>query len=230
VQKPRWLDAARRGAHDPLVTGGQGVAARIAAFSLDDDGLLRWDAYLAIAVRGGLLVDLALAGRLAQTEDSIELDSAPIGWPPADRALAELESLDGQSLDWWLGHSHLDPDDVATALVQDGVWDEAGRRGRPRRPLFTERDPEPGLRDIALLGGTRAAETVEDAAVLSIIDASGVPDLRDPVPTDTDLLARTGPVSWVCELVIAYIGDTRAAERAVGSASSSELSIPPSPA
>ena len=205
------------------------MAARIAALCLDDDGLLRWDAYLAIAVRGGLLVDLALAGRLEQTEDSIELDSAPIGWPPADRALEELDSLDGESLDGWLWHSHLGPDDVATALVQDGIWHEVGRQTWPRRRRFTERDPEPGLRDIALLEGTRAPETVEDAAVLSIIDASGVPDLRDPVPSTSDLLARTGPVGWVCDLVIAYIGERRASERAVGITTSSELSIPPPP-
>jgi hypothetical protein len=206
------LDGLCRGAHDPQVTDGRGVAARIAALCLDDDGVLRWDAYLAIGVRGGLLVDLALAGRLEQTEDSIELDSAPVGWPPVDRALEELNSLDGQSLDWWLWHSDLIPDDVADALVQDGIWEEAGRQGLPRKPRFTERDPEPGLRDIALLEGGQAVESVEDAAVLSIIDAAGVPDLRDPVSTTPDVLARTGSVSWVCELVIAYIGATRAAE------------------
>lgn len=208
------------------MTGGHAVAARIAALCLDDDGALRWDAYLAIAVRGGLLVDLALAGRLEQTDDSIELDSAPIGWPPADRALTELGSLDGQSLDWWLWHSDVGPEDVAAALVQDGLWEEVGRQGLPRRQRFTERDPEPGLRDLALLEGSEAPESVEDAAVLSLVDASGVPDLRDPVATDPDVLAATGTVGWVCELVIAYLGERRAAERAVGNAGPGGL-IPP---
>ena len=195
---------------------------------LDDDGVLRWDAYLAIAVRGGLLVDLALAGRLEQTEDSIELSSTPVGWQPADSALEELNSLDGQSLDWWLWHSQLGPDDVATALVLDGSWEEAGRQGWPRKRRFTERNPEPGLRDIALLEGARAPETPEDVAVLSLLDASGVPDLRDPVATDTGVLAGAGPVGWVCELVVAYIRDRRSAERAVGNAGSGGLFIPPS--
>ena len=191
------------------MTGGERVAARVAALCLDDDGVLRWDVELAIAVRGGLLVDLALAGRLDQTEDSIELDSAPIGWPPADRALEELGTLDGQSLDWWLWHSSLGPDDVATALVDDGIWEEAERQAGPRTRRFTERDPEPGLRDIDLLEGSSAVETVEDAAVLSLIDASGLPDLRDPVPTSADV-ARAGSIGWVCELVIALIGTRRA--------------------
>ena len=200
------------------------MAARVAAMCLDDDGLLRWDAYLAIAVRGGLLVDLALAGRLEQTDDSIELESAPIGWAPADRALAELDSLDGRSLDWWLRHSELGPDDVAAALVQDGLWEETGRQGLPRRQRFTERDPGPGLRDIDMLEGSRAPESVEDAALLSLIDASGVPDLRDPASTNPVVLAATGPVGWVCELVIAHIGERRAAERALG-----KRAIPGSP-
>jgi hypothetical protein len=192
------------------VTGGEGVAARIAALCLDDDGVLRWDVYLGIAVRGGLLVDLALAGRLDQTEDSIELDAAPIGWPPADRALEELDSLDGQSLDWWLWHSALGPEDVADALVEDGVWREVGRQAWPRKRAFSERDPGPGLRDIELLEGGSAVESVEDAAVLSLIDASGIPDLRDPVPANADVLARAGSVGWVCELVIELIGRRRA--------------------
>src|SRR3954452_19553088 len=160
-----WLDAVSRRAHDPHVTGGQGVAARIAALCLDDDGLLRWDAYLAIAVRGGLLVDLALVGRLDQTEDSIELDPAPLGWPPADRALVELAALDGRSLDWWLWHSEIGPTDVADALVQDGIWEEGERQLSPRRRRFSERDLESGLRDIALLEDSRALESEEDAAL-----------------------------------------------------------------
>jgi len=54
--------------------------------------------------------------------------------------------------------------------------------------------------------------------VLSLIDASGIPGLRDPVPARPGLLARTGPIRWVCEVVIGYIGTTRATERAVRSA------------
>jgi hypothetical protein len=210
------------------VSGAHGVAARIAALCLDDDGCLRGDAYLTIAVRGGLLVDLALVGRLEQTEDSVELDPTPVGWPPTDAALAELDALDGRSLDWWLGHSHLGPVDVAVALVQDGIWEEAGGHGSARRRCFTERNLEPGLRDLALLEGSQAPGSSEDAAVLAIIDASGVPDLRDPVSTVEPLLAGAGPVRWVCELVTAYLNTVRATEGAVRSATAGQLRpIPP---
>lgn len=212
------LDVTCSGAHHPEVSGGHGVAARITALCLDDDGRIRGDTYLAIAVRAGLLVDLALAERLEQTEDSVELDSTPVAWLPADAALAELHALDGRSLDWWLGHSHLGPADVAVALVQDGIWDETDGHGLARRRRFTERNLEPGLRDLALLEGSLTPNSVQDAAVVAIIDASGVPDLRDPVPTVETLLAGAGPVRWVCELVIAYVNSVRAMERAAGSA------------
>ena len=206
------------------------MAARITALCLDDDGRLRRDTYLAIAVRGGLLVDLALAGRLEQTQDSIELDPAPVGWGPADAALAELDALDGRSLDWWLGHSHLGPADVAAAQVHEGIWDEEEGHGLARRRRFTERILEPGLRDLALLEGSRIPDGVEDAAMLAIIDASGIPELRDPEPTPETLLAAAGPVRWVCELVTAYVHTARATEQAVRSATAGQLPpvIPPS--
>ena len=204
-----------------------GVAARITALCLDDDGDLRWDTYLAIAVRGGLLVDLALGGRLEQTEDSIDLDSTPTGWPPADAALGELSSLDDQSLDWWLGHSQLGPDDVATALVQDGSWEEVERRAWQRRRRFTERDPQAGLEDLALLEGIRAAQSIEEAALLSIIDASGIPELRDPAPMRPEVLEAAGRVRWVCELVADFIHTAQEASRAAGGVAGEPMWIPP---
>jgi hypothetical protein len=204
------------------------VAARIAALCLDDDGHLRRDIHLATAVRGGLLVDLALAGRLEQTQDSIELDPTPVGWSPADAALGELAALDGRSLDWWLGHCHLGPADLAAALARDGLWDESRGHGVARRRRFAERDPGPGLRDLELLEGARRPETTEDAAVLALIGASGVPDLRDPVLPEEALLVGAGPVRWVCELVVAYIHSARATERAVRSATAAQLTpLPP---
>lgn len=222
----RPLDASGSEAQYPHVSDGRGVAARITALCLDDDGRLREDAYLAIAVRGGLLVDLALAGRLEQIEDSIQLDTAAVGWPPADAALAELGSLDGESLDWWLASSRLGPIEVATALVRDQTWDQVGRHGLARRRCFTERDLEPGLRDLALLEGSLAPDTAADAAVLAIVNASGVPDLHDPVPSQEAQLVDAGSVRWVCEMVTDYLRTARAAERAVWGATPSQVPPP----
>ena len=64
-----------------------GVAVRFSSLCLDTGGRLRdfpiWDT----GARGALLVDLAFAGRLAQTEDSVTVDERPTGFPPADRLL-----------------------------------------------------------------------------------------------------------------------------------------------
>ncbi len=99
----------------------------------------------------------------------------------------------------------------------------------PRWRRFLERDPEPGVQDLALLAGARAVVIPDEAAVLSLIDASGVPGLGDPVPARPSLLQLTGPVRWVCEVVIGYIGTTRAAEWAVRRVTASESSVIPPP-
>src|SRR3954469_16375795 len=119
------LDALGGEGHHPRVSGTVQVAARVMGLCLDRHGHLVDNDYLAMAVRGGLLVDLALAQRLTQADDSVELELTPTGWPPADRALDELE---GRSLDWWLEHSAVRLADVATALVAEGTW----TRLRPR--------------------------------------------------------------------------------------------------
>jgi len=68
-----------------------GVAVRLAAICLTDDGRLRqfdiWDT----AARGALLVDLTRAGRLVDEADSIAIDVTPTGFAPADRLLAAMQ-------------------------------------------------------------------------------------------------------------------------------------------
>ena len=69
------------------------VSMRLAALALDR-GRLTDDLGTALAVRGTLLVDLALRGRVRDTEEAVEFDDPPTGFPPADRLLAEgAESL-----------------------------------------------------------------------------------------------------------------------------------------
>ena len=56
------------------------VSMRLAALALDR-GRLTDDLVTALAVRGTLLVDLALRGRVRETEDAVEFDDRP----PASR-------------------------------------------------------------------------------------------------------------------------------------------------
>ena len=64
------------------------VSMRLAALALDR-GRLTDDLVTALAVRGTLLVDLALRGRAPDTEEGVEFDDPPTRCPPADPLLAE---------------------------------------------------------------------------------------------------------------------------------------------
>jgi hypothetical protein len=203
--------------HHRRVSNGHGIAARLAGRGLDGSGHLAGSAYLDMACRGGLLVDLALAGRLRQTEDSIELDGTPTGWPPADRALGELGSLEEQSLDWWLQHSRLRLADLAGALLLDGSWFPLPRHAWQVKPRFAVRDEDRHARDAALLAATERPVTAEDAAVACLAAAAG------GTSTDEALLAATGGARWVCQLVVDFLDRARTTGTAVSSASQTAL-------
>ncbi|MGY1692455.1 hypothetical protein [Geodermatophilus sp. SYSU D01105] len=63
------------------------VSMRLACLALDR-GRLTDDLVTPLAVRGALLVDLALRGRVAETAEAVEIDPLPSGFAPADRLLA----------------------------------------------------------------------------------------------------------------------------------------------
>jgi hypothetical protein len=210
------LDSRTGGAQHP----GVSVAERIAVLCLDDKGHLPDNVYLAMAVRGAVLVDLAVAGRLAQTEDSIELDATPLGRPVPDRALAELDVLDGRSLDWWLEHSHLGLPEVADEQVLAGSWVRLRPSGLRLRPRFEEHAGS-RTRDLALIEGDGGIDGQEDAAVVLV--ATAVHLGGRPGSTRADVLPRTGSVRWVVELVVDFLDETRARGIAVSSASQAAL-------
>jgi Golgi phosphoprotein 3 (GPP34) len=199
------------------------VAARLTALCLDRSGSLRDDDYAAMAARGGLLVDLALARRLSQTDDSIDLDAAPTGWPPADSALTELTLLDGRSLDWWLEHSRVQLDAFADALVTDGAWTRLPGRPLHRKPRYAVRGTDVLDRDRALLAGLRPAADDADAAVLGIAVAAGLAGRHPAVPAAEILPAVAEPVAWVCQLITDFIGRARIDGSAASAASQTAL-------
>jgi hypothetical protein len=179
-----------------------GVAVRFSSLCLDAGGRLRdyaiWDA----GVRGALLVDLALAARLAQTEDSVTVDERPTGFRPADRLLAAIAVEPERDLDWWLDHGGVGMPDLAEANVAAGRW-SIGRRLLVRR--YTDVDPTAAVQDRAR--DPRRPEpdwTPETAAVMAIALASGAVE-PPPDPPDEALLALTGPVRWIVEAVVDHL-------------------------
>lgn len=181
-----------------------GVAVRLAAVCLTDDGRLRefdiWDT----AARGALLVDLARAGRLADEGDSIAVDLAPTGFVPADRLLAAMEVEPERPLSWWLDHGGVRMEDVADAAVDAGRWTVRrtllGRRYETPEPVV-EYDPAEGRRPPQGL-------TPDAAAVTALATACGAWGRRPEAVAEEDL-ADTTPLRWICETVTGHLGEVQ---------------------
>ena len=178
----------------------RGVAVRLSAHALDDSGKLRDYDILDVAVRGALLVDLALAARVAHEEDSVVLDPTPTGFGPADRLLAPITVEPERPLDWWMDHGGVDLGDLVRDNVDSGRWEARWTvLGRRYRVLETpEEDAD-----------------VLSAAVELIGDTAGITDRRPGEPAEGPL-ARTGPVRWLCEAVVEHLIATH--HRNLGSA------------
>ena len=189
-----------------------GVAVRFSALCLDPAGRLGDYALWQTAVRGAVLVDLALAGRLTQTDQSITIDETPTGFVPADNLLRAIAVEYERSLDWWIDHGPVRLRDVAAANVASGRWSVT-------RPLLRRRyedlHPEATVRDRAR--GTRYPDSwpsdstwsAGTAAVTAIACAAGAPgDI--PVPPPDELVAGTGPARWLCQAVIEHLAEAHA--------------------
>jgi hypothetical protein len=178
----------------------RGIAVRLSGHALDDSGKLRdydiWD----VAVRGALLVDLALAGRVAQEEDSVVVDPTPTGFGPADRLLAPIVVEPERPLDWWIDHGGVDLAELVRDNVESGRWEA-------RRTLLGRR--------YQVLETTEEDDDVVLAAVELSGDAAGITDRRPGEPAEGPL-ERTGPVRWLCEAVVEHLVATH--HRNLGSA------------
>jgi len=180
----------------------RGVAVRLSAFCLTGSGTLRrydiWD----VAVRAALLVDLALAGRVTQEEDSVVVDATPTGFPPADALLAPVAVEPERPLDWWMDRGAVDLGDLVRDNVASGrwrrLWTPIGRRyvqqlgSRSADEAELEREP------------TTAGWDPATAAVAVIGDTSGITDMRPGEPAD-GLLEHTGAVRWLCVAVVDHL-------------------------
>jgi hypothetical protein len=187
-----------------------GVAVRIAALCLDENGRLSQWLICSTAVRAALLVDLALLGRLESTEDSIIVDGTPTGFFPADRLLAAMAVEPERSLDGWLDERRIGLRDLAEANVRSGRWES--RHGRlPTSRRYLDRQPEATDRDRRSRHGSALEEwTPADAAVAGIALAAGLVATPPRAPSTEALLSCTASVRWLCEAVGEHLGAVRA--------------------
>ena len=182
-----------------------GVAVRLTSLCLDAAGRLGNYPLWQTAVRGAVLVDLALAGRLAQADQSITIDDSPTGFAPADFLLRAIAVEHERSLDWWIDHGPVRLRDVAGANVASGRWAVTGPLFRRR---YTDLQPEATARDRAREAWRPEADwTPETAAVVAIARAAGADD-GGPTPPPPEVMEASGPVRWICQTVTDHLADT----------------------
>jgi hypothetical protein len=179
-----------------------GVAVRLTSLCLDRSGRLRDFALWDTAVRGALLVDLALAGRVTLADESVTIDDTPTGSPPADALLAAIAVEPERSLDWWLDHGGVQVKDVVAANVATGRW-RARRRMLGRRYADAQRDTtaQDRARDSWHPDDTWTPET---AAVKAIACAAGA-DGSPPASPPEAVLVHTGRLRWICQAVTDHL-------------------------
>jgi hypothetical protein len=184
-----------------------GVAVRVAALCLDSGGRLAGRVLCADAVRGGLLLDLALAQRVESTDDSVVVDPTPTGFGPADRLLAAIAVEPERSLDGWLAERRLRLRDVADGAVTSGRWAlRPGPFGLGRR--YTDLRPAETQRDLGRPSSSAgAAWTPVDACVTAVAAAGGLLDREGwfPERPADEVIAATGPVAWLCTAVVDHL-------------------------
>jgi hypothetical protein len=186
------------------------VAVRIAALCLDERSKLRDWLICGPAVRAGLLLDLALAGRIEQTDDSVVIDATPTGFAPADRLLAAVEFEPERSLDGWLEERRIGLRHVVDAAVGSGRWQEwRGPLGIGRRygDLAEERTAVDRHR---LPADEPTGMSPQDAAVTAIGAVAGllVP-VGSPERPSPAVVTATRDAAWLCEAVVYHLEELR---------------------
>lgn len=182
---------------------------RVAALCLDAKGRLSEKLIASAAARAGLLVDLALAGRVESTDDSVMVDPTPTGFGPADRLLGAIGAEPERSLDGWLDEQRIGLRHVAEGAVQAGRWAVVRRVLGGNR--YVDGAMEQTSRD-RLRPASQASDvwSAEDAAVTAIGLVAGLlaPAADREVPEA--VLARTGSARWLCQAVTDHLADARA--------------------
>ncbi|MGY1595155.1 hypothetical protein ACI79D_24540 [Geodermatophilus sp. SYSU D00708] len=172
----------------------ESVSMRLACLALDR-GRLTDDLVTALAVRGTLLVDLALRGRVRETEDAVEFDDGPTGFPPADRLLAD----GAPSLTELLRRGPVDQEDLAAEHLRRGSW--TLRRRWPGTRYTDTRADRTAADERAEESPPDREWTPADAALVAVAGTLGLLSTPRALPTE-ELLEHTGRVRWLVDLVV----------------------------
>ncbi len=172
----------------------ESVSMRLACLALDR-GRLTDDLVTALAVRGALLVDLGLRGRIVETEDEVQVDPEPTGFDPADRLLSD----GAPSLTDLLRRGTVDQQDLAAEHLRRGSW--SLRRTWPGKRYADHRADRTRADEQALTAPADDLSTPADAALTAIASTLGLLATPRELPPE-EVLARTGPARWLVDLVV----------------------------
>ena len=193
------------------------ATTRLASLCLNRRGRPRGFTFDDYLVRGGLILDLAVAGALTHTEDAVELDhdrAAEIGL--ADEAAAADEGETG--LQWWLDWGSLGFDDWRGRLVHSGVW--RLRPWSPWRPFRSFEDTERARTDADRAAGALprrdGSESPQTLVVLAMGSISGLLGPIDDPPSW--VMEDMGEAQWAGELVIERLTELRIRMRSIARA------------
>jgi hypothetical protein len=184
------------------LTGG--VAVRLASLCLDSNGRLSKRLLCGTAVRGGLLLDLALAGRVESADDSVVIDPTPTGFDPADRLLAAIAIEPERSLDGWLDERRIGLREVAETAAASGRWQLRRGWGATRRYVDLRDEQTGSDRALRPTGDASDVRTPADACVAAVACASGLLETNRGRASD-ELIAASGSVAWLCTAVVEHV-------------------------
>jgi hypothetical protein len=183
------------------------VSMRLACLALHK-GRLTDDLVTALAVRGTLLIDLALRGRLTQTADAVEISRGPSGFPPADKLIADGAS----SLAEWLRCGPVDQYDLAAEHLRRGSW-TLKRRLLLRR--YEDHRTDRTIEDRRAMESPPGRDwKPTDAALVAIASVLGLARTGRSLPTES-LLEATVDVRWLTEFVVDEVNQRVVLGRAV---------------
>ena len=193
------------------------AATRLASLCLSRRGRPRGLTYDDHLVRGALILDLAVCGALAHTDDAVELDHELAAAHGLADVAAEADEGD-TGLQWWLDWGRLGFDEWAGRLVQADVW-----RLRPwslRYPFQSFEDTEQQRtesdRAAARISVRDRTETPQRLVVLALGATSGL--LGSIAEPPSWVLDDLGEARWAGELVVERLTELRVRMRSIGRA------------
>jgi hypothetical protein len=177
------------------------IATRFGAFCVNSSGVLRTrTAVLDRAAKTCLLIDLGLAGRITHYYAQTEIDTAAIGFDPADTVLAYVDENPNGSMEEVIERCPVSILDVLGATFPP----ERTRRffaspvALPSSYIATQR----AAVERVLAGDIDDPATAALAAVLIALQMI-------PVDMPESLVARCGDVAWLVTDLVPYLRNMR---------------------